>query len=620
MAVVSESDLARAFADNNVTLEHEGVAGKCLTICALYGLSAADLADKWEAFVCNRPGGHVPELTVDSLEVLQAEIQSKTDRSQFKRAPGTALLSANTVFDASSIAMLLGEDDLDLERALRTPVKSAAPAAKTPGATPRPPVSAPPSADKRFAARTESGRVVDGFNEAVAPKVAGLARRTPLVIELLHEFRNFRYMYDKLGGKIDYLDARIDEIGARVLHAAGLAEPSSFVGARQDALVAIGRVCCDSEGKMNERSVMLEGSRLLCNGIRVPLDLSHLPGFSLFPGQIVAVAGANQTGEALTAGELYSDTYSSRAPMPYARTPAETLLSYHHDGGMIEDASTGQALDCDFMQGAPIAIFVAAGPYTTMDNLDFEPLDALLARVAAEQPEALVLLGPFLDDRHEGLTSGQLDDTFEELFARLISARIAAALGPESAIKVVMVPSLRDLAHDPVFPQPPFAHELGLPSEVLRVPNPAMLTINELVVGVCTNDVLKAMTSEEISRLPADAQPDRMRRIIAHLLQQRHFFPLFPPPPGSQVDFSQAARLEMRQVPDILLLHSDLHFFAKDVHGTLVVNPGRLAIGAVGGTFARITVHPFPRQYLPETDDLMAHRVPQRTNVEIVKV
>lgn len=48
----------------------------------------------------------------------------------------------------------------------------------------------------------------------------------------------------------------------------------------------VGRICCDSEGRLNERSVLLEGSVELSNGMRTKLDLTKLDTFKLFPGQV----------------------------------------------------------------------------------------------------------------------------------------------------------------------------------------------------------------------------------------------------------------------------------------------------------------------------------------------
>jgi len=48
----------------------------------------------------------------------------------------------------------------------------------------------------------------------------------------------------------------------------------------------VGRVCCDSVGKLNASSLMLEGSLDLSYGQQVKVDLTNLQQFALFPGQV----------------------------------------------------------------------------------------------------------------------------------------------------------------------------------------------------------------------------------------------------------------------------------------------------------------------------------------------
>ena len=48
----------------------------------------------------------------------------------------------------------------------------------------------------------------------------------------------------------------------------------------------VGRVCCDTVGRLNAKSVILEGSRLTSAGKTIPLDLCEIQQYSLFPGQV----------------------------------------------------------------------------------------------------------------------------------------------------------------------------------------------------------------------------------------------------------------------------------------------------------------------------------------------
>lgn len=50
----------------------------------------------------------------------------------------------------------------------------------------------------------------------------------------------------------------------------------------------LGQICCDSNGKLNAQSVLLEAGPEQ-GGQQVPVDLSELREYSLFPGQVSGV-------------------------------------------------------------------------------------------------------------------------------------------------------------------------------------------------------------------------------------------------------------------------------------------------------------------------------------------
>jgi hypothetical protein len=55
----------------------------------------------------------------------------------------------------------------------------------------------------------------------------------------------------------------------------------------------------------------------------------------------------------------------------------------------------------------------------------------------------------------------------------------------------------------------------------------------------------------------------RLERLAGHIVQQRNFYPVYPPTPGFNLDMSHRDRLTMPFTPDILLLPSKLKPFAK---------------------------------------------------------
>ena len=71
---------------------------------------------------------------------------------------------------------------------------------------------------------------------------------------------------------------------------------------------------------------------------------------------------------------------------------------------------------------------------------------------------------------------------------------------------IVLLPSIRDVHHDPVFPQPPFRS--ALPPSISTLTNPATFRVNEVVIGAATSDTLK-----QVSLLDATFPAQALRRV-----------------------------------------------------------------------------------------------------------
>lgn len=63
-------------------------------------------------------------------------------------------------------------------------------------------------------------------------------------------------------------------------------------------------------------------------------------------------------------------------------------------------------------------VAVAAGPFTTTADCDYEPLHEMLLtlRTGEVAPAAVILVGPFLDETHPQVSLGNLGDTFQNVF------------------------------------------------------------------------------------------------------------------------------------------------------------------------------------------------------------
>ncbi|CAI5946895.1 unnamed protein product, partial [Closterium sp. NIES-64] len=93
------------------------------------------------------------------------------------------------------------------------------------------------------------------------------------------------------------------------------------------------------------------------------------------------------------------------------------------------------------------------------------------------------------------------------------------------------------------------------------------LTLKTHVGIACSStDILRHLSKEEIARVaPGDsATSDRMSRLAAHVIGQRSFYPLFPPPPATCLDLSCCPQaLDLPFAPHLLFLPSDLVPFVK---------------------------------------------------------
>ena len=114
------------------------------------------------------------------------------------------------------------------------------------------------------------------------------------------------------GGTAD--DDRRDGMG-NVVVGGGCAKWTPVGLPRQNRVLCVGRICKEAHGgRLNQASVQLEGSRGHSMGSTIALDLSGLLGndggdvgdrgnreygYSLFPGQIVAVEGINPSGRTM---------------------------------------------------------------------------------------------------------------------------------------------------------------------------------------------------------------------------------------------------------------------------------------------------------------------------------
>jgi DNA polymerase alpha subunit B len=342
----------------------------------------------------------------------------------------------------------------------------------------------------------------------------------------------YRTMTMKLSEASEVLDDKIDEFRQLIQDSMDL-DDSAFGNPSYQSpseIVAVGRIASDTpEGKLNTASLVLEGSRRMGSGRRVPLKVEGLPSYNFFPGQIVALKGTNASGDAFVVSEILS--------LPLLNPPATKPEDL--------DAINTRYLDTpesDPENVRPLTMMIASGPYTTDQNLDFSPLHTFLDNAVEAQADAIILLGPFLDAEHPQIRTGDFDAppvpdpdqaTMTDLFRHHVSSALQRFVARNQTCNVILVPNLRDAHHHhAAFPQDKFVKkELGLGAAgkmVQCVTNPMTLTMNEITVGMSSIDILDMLRREELAGGRSRAT-NLYERCARNVIEQRSFLPVFPP-------------------------------------------------------------------------------------------
>jgi DNA polymerase alpha subunit B len=394
---------------------------------------------------------------------------------------------------------------------------------------------------------------------------------------------SYKPMAMKSSEASEYLDDRIDEFTLLIQEHHKL-EDSAFGSAASQAInevVAVGRVASDSsDGKLNTASLVLESSRRMGAGLRVPLKLDAVPGYQLFPGQIVALRGINVSGDSFAVSEILD------APLLPVAASTPAGLDAH-----IQRLRGGPDVMDDDSTPLPLTVLLASGPYTSDSNLDFEPLHALCEHASDTYADALILSGPFLDIDHPMIASGDVDlpddavidpdaTTMTTVFKYLISPIFKRLYQANPNITILLVPSVRDATSSHVsWPQEPLSRkDLGLPKSVRNIGNPMTISLNEIVMGISSQDIFTELKNEELIGGKLQ-ESSLLARLPKYMIEQRHFFPLYPPvdrsklprtgtedgiATGAVLDLGYVKLGEMLNVrPDMLVVPSALPPFAK---------------------------------------------------------
>ncbi|XP_067008644.2 DNA polymerase alpha subunit B isoform X2 [Anabrus simplex] len=523
------------------------------------------------AYTLSNLGGADP--TVETINQMERKEFSQKEQKTPVRPKAQNKVSNLVIYNAANIEESTPEDILSVYNTTPKANRVKTGLDRTPknrlgtGSSPRTifspssfsPALATPSS--KYASRTNSGDAVCSFGDTATakwhPTSPGFCPTIRFVTPVAPDVH---YMFEQLRDKASVLDEIIEHIGEQIVTKCSLDDPEDVKTLQPEPFITVGRICCDANGRLNSRSVLLECSRDLSTGSTVPVDLTQVPQYSLFPGQIVALRATNPTRSVAVGQQVYSNAV---LPLPVNRP---TLAG----------------------SNGPLEMVIAAGPYTPSSTLTYQPLEDLMEYLKKHEPHLIVLIGPFVDSMHTQVQEGSFAETFNAFFEKLVDGIMVQL--KDSNTQIVIVPSWRDAHHHMVYPTPPF-HMNKKYNNLHLASDPCMLDIDGLMVGITSADILLHLGKEEISQ-PAQGA-DRLGRLASHILSQQCFYPLYPPAEDMPLDLTLLEQYgHLGFTPHILVLPSDLRYFIKELFGCVVINPERLAKGMVGGSFARLEISP----------------------------
>ncbi|RKF55810.1 DNA polymerase alpha subunit B [Erysiphe neolycopersici] len=655
MAESVEDEIKMRFSSTESDLQAD-VLAELQSIMRLGSIDVEELWYKWESYIMMM-GSNEVKLNIETarnlkkniLKDLESESRSKVHKLPSKNRSGANLRNVTTKTDVLNILggfipstpMIKERSEKKIETSFD--LASSLPKSKSPSR----------ADDHRgldgisstsFQQRDNINGIIEILNEhlpkIISPTVPFGKPRVRLTANSEIKKLSYKTMAMKCSEASEILDDRIDEYMFLIQDHYKF-EDSVFGSAASESIheiVAVGRIATDAlDGKLNTFSLVLETSRRMGAGLRIPLKVESLQNYQFFPGQIVALKGINTTGENFVVSEVLES--------PLLPSAASTLATLRQHNLRLKDEP--ESMDVD-SSPVPLNVIVGAGPYTSNENLDFEPLKAICNQAANMLTDTLILIGPFLDTYHPKIASGDFDLSMEklldseiismpELFRHFITPYLNQILITNPHITIILVPSVRDTISKHVsWPQEPFSRkDLGLPKSVKIVGNPMVISLNEVSFGLSSQDILTELRiSEVVGKKPKDISP--FTRFSKYLIEQRSFFPVFPPidkenfpkpeswdgvPIGAMLDTSFLKLGEIINFrPDVLIIPSTLPPFAKVVENVLVINPGYLWKENAVGTYAKIAIQSAELNLEGEDSSMITHKVYERARVEILQM
>uniref|UniRef100_A0A7N0T9S0 DNA polymerase alpha subunit B n=2 Tax=Kalanchoe fedtschenkoi TaxID=63787 RepID=A0A7N0T9S0_KALFE len=243
--------------------EEEEVLKKCVAFCINCKLSASDLVSSWEVYYLNRDAAvkeeqqlHVYSM-LDVNGILNGDVEDTKD--EILRTPtksGQSKVEANDsmhyTFEDYPTSRGRAETDTPYGRRKNKFV------IRQTGCD-------LPALEGR---RTDHGD--DNLEDDIISRVRP-GKRCSLQVHGSKPEPGCRFMYERIEDRVNHLENRILKHAA-VCHASGFYdEPTDATVASQKSIMAVGMICCDGEGRLNEKSTLQDYVEYMGSSARVLL-------------------------------------------------------------------------------------------------------------------------------------------------------------------------------------------------------------------------------------------------------------------------------------------------------------------------------------------------------------
>lgn len=243
--------------------------------------------------------------------------------------------------------------------------------------------------------------------------------------------------------RVNCLDRHFKIVEAAFKEQFGVENFDEFALPTESNQLIIGRVINlnTEDSKLSQSSVsLINTSEYNTQSVTIKVNLGEIPNFSLFEGEIVVVEGINShAAVAINANRIHK--LKVKSPVSFLN-PLQI-----------------RSVNADLFKTKSLQLMIACGPFSLKNSLSYQGLKDFLEAVKKDEPNGVILMGPFLDQNNEDISMGELfyerggeEDcaSHEELFKDLMNFIGKELQGIKT--EVMIIPSMKEITHFSPYP------------------------------------------------------------------------------------------------------------------------------------------------------------------------